>query len=65
MKTKNFREFRCSQCNRLQFKYLIEKDVIEIEVKCNSCNTFSRFQINLTPIFNILKKLEQIKRWQK
>jgi len=63
MKTfkKKWKEFRCSHCNRLQFKYLIERDVVKIEIKCNSCNTFNHFQVNLEPIFEVLKQLDKLK----
>lgn len=58
----NWKEFRCSHCNRLQFRYAIEKDTVHIETKCSNCKTFNHFHINLEPIIEVLKKIEEFKK---
>lgn len=58
MNFKEFKSYRCPQCNNLQFKYRISKDEIEIQAKCRKCNSWNTLIINLGLIIQILKDLE-------
>jgi len=59
-----WREFRCGDCNRLQFKYAIHKDTVYVETKCPNCKKFNIFHINLEPIVDIVNQLKKIERWK-
>ncbi len=53
-------QFRCKDCNQLQFKYRLRGDKLEIETKCYNCNQFSYFTVWLNKLnINILKKEEE------
>jgi phage FluMu protein Com len=43
-------QFRCEDCNQLQFKYRLKGDRLEIETKCYACNHFSYFTIWLNKL---------------
>ena len=45
-----FKDFRCSHCKQLQFKYIINKNDILISVKCYACNSFSTLAIPVNKI---------------
>jgi len=59
MEFKGFKEYRCPNCNNLQFKYRILKDEIEIQVKCRQCNSWNTLIINLSPMIQLLKELKK------
>jgi len=44
------KDFRCTHCRQLQFKYTIDGDNLIIEVKCYACNQFSKFAICLNRV---------------
>ncbi len=49
--------FRCKKCNQLQFKYRLEGDRLEIEIKCYNDNAYNYFTIWLNKSnINIQKK---------
>ena len=52
-------QFRCHQCNQLQFKYRIRGNKLEIEVKCYSCNQFSYFEIWLNRLNSDIQEKEE------
>jgi len=43
-------QFRCKQCNQLQFKHRVRGNKLEIETKCYACNGFSYFTIWLNKL---------------
>lgn len=51
--TKNLKEFRCSGCNSLLYKYKIHLTSVEIETKCYSDNEFNTLRIELEPLFQL------------
>jgi len=64
-KDKNYKEFRCPQCNALQFKYKLEKDAFKLSVKCYGCNHFSTLELNLEPLVDVLNQLKEAKKKSK
>jgi len=58
-KDKNYKEFRCPQCNALQFKYKLIKDSFILSVKCYGCNHFSTLELNLEPLAEVLMQLKK------
>ena len=61
-KDKNYREFRCPQCNALQFKYKLEKDAFKISCKCYGCNHFSTLELNLEFLAEVLNQLKEVNK---
>lgn len=62
---KGLKDFRCSGCRSLLYKYKIHATWIELEVKCYSCNSFNTLRIELEPLFQIwnqnkLKQKEEL-----
>jgi len=64
-KDRNYKEFRCPQCNALQFKYKLDKDTFFVETKCYGCNHFSTLELNLGPLADVLNQLKKYEKGKK
>jgi len=62
---KDYKEFRCPQCNALQFKYKLNRKAFSLSVKCYGCNHFSTLELNLEPLIDALSELKKRERKEK
>ena len=58
-KDQNYKDFRCPQCNALQFKYKLDREAFKLSVKCYGCNHFSTLELNLEPLIDVLSELKR------
>ena len=58
-KDQNYKDFRCPQCNALQFKYKLDREAFKLSVKCYGCNHFSTLELNLEPLIDVLGELKR------